>query len=88
MRPHDPPRLLPIPAEFILEKKQGFRQFLLAEVQARDGEESVVVPSQRQGTAMLSALTGSVGFIVLDEDRDVVRLGERVDFLPMQAHLA
>jgi hypothetical protein len=37
---------------------------------------------------MLSALTGSVGFIVLDEDREVVRRGERVDFLPMQAYLS
>jgi len=37
---------------------------------------------------MLSALTGSDGFIILNEDRGVVRRGERVDFLPMQAYLS
>jgi len=37
---------------------------------------------------MLSALTGSDGFIVLNDDREIVRRGERVDFLPMQAYLS
>jgi molybdopterin molybdotransferase len=85
---HDPPQSLSIPAAFTLEKRSGVRQFLLAEVRARDREESAVAPSNRQGTAMLSALTGSDGFIVLNEDREVVRRGERVDFLPMQAYLS
>ena len=84
----NPPRSLSIPAGFTFEKKSGVRQFLLAEVRARDREESKVVPSDRQGTAMLSALTGSDGIIVLAEDREVVRLGERVDFVPMQAYLS
>ena len=83
-----PPRSLSIPAGFTFEKKSGVRQFLLAEVRACGSEESKVMPSDRQGTAMLSALTGSDGFIVLAEDREVVRLGERVDFLPMQGYLS
>ena len=84
----DPPRSLSIPAAFTLEKRSGVRQFLVAEVRACDRDENAVVPGDRQGTGMLSALTGSVGFIVLDEDREVVRHGERVDFLPMQAYLS
>ncbi len=84
----NPPRSLSIPAGFTFEKRSGVRQFLLAEVRACDREESRVMLSDRQGTAMLSALTGSDGFIVLAEDREVVRLGERVDFLPMQGYLS
>ena len=84
----DPPRSLSIPAAFTLEKRSGVRQFLVAEVRACDHDENAVVPGDRQGTGMLSALTGSDGFIVLHEDREVVRRGERVDFLPMQAYLS
>jgi molybdopterin molybdotransferase len=84
----NPPRSLSIPAGFTFEKRSGVRQFLLAEVRACDREDSKVMLSDRQGTAMLSALTGSDGFIVLAEDREVVRLGERVDFLPMQGYLS
>ena len=85
---HDPPRSLSIPAGFTLEKRSRVRQSLLAEVRARDRDESAVVPSDRHGTGMLSALTGSDGFIVLNDDREIVRRGERVDFLPMQAYLS
>jgi len=85
---HDPPRALSIPAGFTCDKKRGIRQFLLGEMQADIEGKSVVVPCQRQGTAMLSALTGSDGFIVLDEDREIVRPSEPVDFLPLQGYLS
>ena len=48
-----------------------------------DHDASVVVPCERQGTAMLSTLTGSDGFIVL-EHRDIVLPCELVDFIPLQ----
>jgi len=85
---HDPPGLLSIPAGFTFEKKNGIRQFLLGELRGLGGGRTIVAPSVRQGTAMLSALTRSDGFIVLDEDREVVRPGESVDFLPMQGYLS
>src|SRR5262249_24610152 len=85
---HDPPRPLSIPAGFAFTKKCGIRQFLLGEVGTSDSGKSVVIPSERQGTAMLSALTGSDGFIVLAEDRDVVHSGESVDFLALQGYLS
>jgi MoeA C-terminal region (domain IV) len=63
---------------------QRLRRFLLAKVGTREDGQCIVVPSDKQGTAMLSTLTGSDGFIVLEEDRQFVRWGEPVDFLPMQ----
>ena len=85
---HDPPGLLAMPAGFSFEKSRGIRQFLLGELRAVGEARSTVAPSARQGTAMLSALTQGDGFIVLDEDREVVRPGEPVDFLPLQGHLS
>jgi len=85
---HDPPRPLSIPAGFPFAKRKGIRQFLLGEVEADNDGKSVVIPCERQGTAMLSALTGSDGFIVLSEDREVVRPGELVDFIPLQGYLS
>ena len=82
---HDPPGLLSIPAGFTFEKKSGIRQFLLGELRALGEGRSTVAPSERQGTAMLSALTRSDGFIVLGEDREEVRPGEPVDFCRYRA---
>jgi len=81
---HDPPRPLSIPAGFPFAKRKGIRQFLLGEVEADNDGKSVVIPCERQGTAMLSALSGSDGFIVLAEDREV----ELVDFIPLQGYLS
>src|SRR5215470_13342052 len=67
------PAQLSLPAGFEFEKKTGVRQFLLAEL--------------RQGTAMLSTLGATSGFIVLAEDRSLVRHGSPVEFLPMSALL-
>jgi molybdopterin molybdotransferase len=85
---HDPPRPLSIPAGFSFGKKSGVRQFLLGELRTDDDGKSVVVPCERQGTAMLSTLTGSDGFIVLDEDREIVLPCELVDFIPLQGYLS
>jgi len=63
------------------------RQFLLAELRRGDGDMTVAVPCERQGTAMLSTLAATSGFIVLAEDRSLVRYGSPVEFLPMSALL-
>src|SRR5262245_6418606 len=48
------------------------------------GRRMAALCKRSAGNRHLSALTGSNEFIVLDEDREAVRPGERVDFLPMQ----
>jgi molybdopterin biosynthesis enzyme len=37
---------------------------------------------------MLSTLMGGDGFMVLDEDRDIVLPGELVDFIPLRGYLS
>jgi MoeA C-terminal region (domain IV) len=86
-RRHDPPRPLSIPAGFSFDKQRGVRQFLLGELRTDDDGKSVVVPRERQGTAMLSTLMGGDGFMVLDEDRDIVLPGELVDFIPLRGYI-
>jgi molybdopterin molybdotransferase len=85
---HDPPRPLSMPAGFSFDKKSSVRQFLLGELRTDGDGKSVVIPCERQGTAMLSGLAASDGFIVLDEDREIVRPGEFVDFIALQGYLA
>src|SRR5262245_32562463 len=81
------PALLSLPAGFEFEKKTGVRQFLLAELRRGDGDVTVAVPCERQGTAMLSTLAATSGFIVLPEDSSLVRYGSPVEFLPMSTLL-
>jgi molybdopterin molybdotransferase len=81
------PALLSLPAGFAFEKETGVRQFLLAELRRGDGYVTVAVPCERQGTAMLSTLGATSGFIVFVEDRSLVRHGSPVEFLPMSTLL-
>src|SRR5215468_4907933 len=81
------PAQLSLPAGFEFEKKTGVRQFLLAGLRRGDGDTTVAVPCERQGTAMLSTLAATSGFIVLPEDRSLVRYGRPVEFLPMSTLL-
>jgi molybdopterin molybdotransferase len=75
----DPPPLLALPAGFVFEKKKGVRQYLLANLRTDNRTGNVVFPCDKQGTAMLSALTTSDGFIVLDANCEQVRPGDLVD---------
>jgi molybdopterin molybdotransferase len=81
------PAQLSLPAGFVFEKKMGVRQFLLAELKRGDGNVTVAVPCERQGTAMLSTLAATSGFIVLSEDCSLVRYSSPVEFLPMSTLL-
>jgi hypothetical protein len=47
----------------------------------------VVIPSARQGAGVLSAITETQGFIVLDENRDAIRSGDVVEFMPLRSIL-
>ena len=83
----EPPDTLTLPAGFGVVKKKGVRQFLLANIsKGRDGA-SIAAPLAKQGSAMLSALSASSGFIVLTEDCDRVRRDDLVDFVPLSAHM-
>jgi molybdopterin molybdotransferase len=83
----DPLPAQTLPAAFSFRKTKGTRQFLLAELRRDARGASVVAPSSKQGTAMLSALTGADGFAVIGEDCEEVHDGDLVDFLSVYAYL-
>ena len=83
----DPPAMLTLPAGFASTKARGVRQFLLASVERQKSGATAVVPCNRQGSAMLSALAVSGGLIVLGEDCERVEPGEFVDYLPLDPYL-
>jgi hypothetical protein len=73
------------PAGFTSKKKDRVPQFPLTEVHA--WRRRTYGRSKRStGNVMLSALTRSNGLNV--PSREDVRPGERVEFLPMQAHFS
>ena len=72
-----------VPAGFTYEKKKGMRHYLLAGITKGRGGVSTAVSQARQGSAMLSAMAASSGFIVLAEDCECVQLHDLVEFLPL-----
>ena len=81
------PASLAFHAGFTFEKKKGARQYLLANIERGRSGASTVVPTARQGAAMLSIMAEMSGFIVLPEDCERVRLGDVVEFAPLNGFL-
>ena len=84
---HEPPSSLTLPADFVLQKKVGVHQFLLAHVRRRNDGASVAVPYDKQGAAALSTLAVADGFMLLAEDCQGVQPGDLVEYLPLEALL-
>lgn len=77
----DPP-LYRLPAATAFRKKKGRREFQRA-ILERDGEGRLVLRRhEREGSGMLSSVTGSDGLVVLAEESMGAAAGEFVDFLP------
>lgn len=76
--------LLYLPAGFDADKNKGLRQFILAKaLPSKEGSRLEPVP--HQGPAMLSALTSTGGIAVLEEDRESVKPGDVLPFIPLAA---
>lgn len=78
--------LLYLPAGFDADKKKGLRQSILAKA-SPSKEGSRLEPVPHQGPAMLSALTSTGGIAVLEEDRESVKPGDILPFIPLAALL-
>jgi molybdopterin molybdotransferase len=78
---------LHLPAGFSFEKPRGLRQYLLAGIAAERFGMSTAIPWHKQSPAMLSPLTKAAGVIVLPEERERVRFGELVEFLPIETFI-
>jgi molybdopterin molybdotransferase len=76
-----------LPGNFAVKKPPGRRDYLFGMVENFCDRPSAVVPSARQGAGVLSTLTETQGFIVLEEDCEAVRPGDIVEFMPIRSIL-
>jgi len=84
----DGPPSFRLPAAFGYRKKPGRRDYLLGVVE-RDGSGiSSIGLFEKQGAAMLSAITQAEGFVAVDDAVEHVRPGDLVDFIPHESLLA
>jgi molybdopterin molybdotransferase len=74
-------------AGFSHRKKAGRREYLLGVVQEGREGLSKAVGLDKQGSAMLSSLVETHGFIVLDEETESIRCGEPVEFVHLHSIL-
>jgi molybdopterin molybdotransferase len=81
------PQPIRLAAGFSRRKKPGRREYLLGVVQRGREGLSTAVPLDRQGSAMLSSLVETHGFIVLDQEAEDIRLGEPIDFIYLHSIL-
>jgi molybdopterin molybdotransferase len=79
----EPPLSFIMPAGFNFDKRKGFRQYLLGDVTRAPSGASVGLACAKQGSAMLSTMAASSGFIVLAEECERVEAGDLVSFLPL-----
>jgi molybdopterin molybdotransferase len=76
-----------LPGNFAIQKPAGRRDYLFGMVENFGDGPSAVAPSVRQGAGVLSALTETQGFIVLEEDCEAIRPGDIVEFMPIRSIL-
>ncbi len=79
--------MLKLPAAFEMQKPNGIRQFLLADVVAGSHGADMAKPLPQQSPAMLSPLAQARGLIVLPEDCTRVSAGDPVMFMPLDSLL-
>ncbi len=84
----DGPLSLRLPAAFGYRKKRGRRDYLLGVVERDGSGVSTVNMYEKQGAAMLSAISQTHGFAAIDESVEHVRPGDLLDFIPHEALLA
>jgi len=79
----EPPVSFVMPAGFSYDKRKGFRQYLLGDLTRASNGASIGLAQAKQGSAMLSTMAASSGFIVLAEECERVEAGDLVSFLPL-----
>jgi len=75
------PRLFPVRAGFGYRKKPGRREYVRVSLR-RDAGDLVAVKYPRDGAGILSSITQSEGFAVIEEETSELSPGMPVDFLP------
>jgi molybdopterin molybdotransferase len=76
-----PPPTYPVRAGFHYRKRAGRREYVRA-VLAREAGSLVARKYPRDGAGILSSITQSHGFVILDESMNDLVPGAQVEFLP------
>jgi molybdopterin molybdotransferase len=74
-----------LPAGFTFQKRKGLRQYLLADITKSPDGGTLAMAHAKQGSAMLSTMVVSSGFIILAEDCERVEVDDLVPFVPLNA---
>jgi molybdopterin molybdotransferase len=84
----DGPLAFRLPAGFGYRKIRGRRDYLLGVVERDGSGVSSISMFERQGAAMLSAISQTEGFVAIDEHVEHVQPGDLVDFIPHEVLFA
>jgi molybdopterin molybdotransferase len=76
------PERFSVAAGFDFEKKVGRREWLRARLQRDGAGRLVAVKYAHEGSGILSSMVFADGLVELDEERETVKAGDAVDFLP------
>ena len=76
------PRLFPMPADFVMKKKPGRREYLRARLIAGPDGRPLARRIEREGSGILSSLAEADGLVEIAEDVTRVDPGDLVDFAP------
>jgi molybdopterin molybdotransferase len=75
------PATFRVRADFAYKKRPGRREYVRASL-SRDGDVVAASKYPKDGAGILSSITRSDGFVIIDEAADGLRPGAMVDFLP------
>jgi molybdopterin molybdotransferase len=76
------PRLFPVPADFVMKKKPGRREYLRARLIPGPDGRPLARRIEREGSGILSSLAEAEGLVEIAEHTTRVERGDLVDFVP------
>jgi molybdopterin molybdotransferase len=76
------PQLFPVPADFVMKKKPGRREYLRACLIPGPDGRPLARRIEREGSGVLSSLAEAHGLVEIAEDTTLVERGDLVDFVP------
>ena len=76
------PQLFPVPADFVMKKKPGRREYLRARLVPGPDGRPLARRIEREGSGVLSSLAEADGLVEIAEDVTRVDRGDLVDFAP------
>src|SRR6185295_9430057 len=77
------PKPMRVVAGFDFQKKAGQVECWPCRLWDDENGPTIAELMPNRGSANLSSLSGADGFAILDEEREVIRSGDAIDFVPL-----